>query len=183
MTITEMENKFANDSDVESVDLSGITGGGSPDDFVRDDIYVKIIPASLKGKKPKRFGKRAAFIICEEVDEKGVSKNNAVQVFVSMFDRVAAPYKKLADGTVVKDTDKETARAEGTAVKAWKAAANAKQFVENNMDKIIHIKLTDTVSVREWDNTLNDGKGGYSDTKLRDQKVYQSNFYVPTTGE
>lgn len=180
MTVTEMESKFANDSDVESVDLSGITGGGSPDDFVRDDIYVKIVPASLKGKKPKRFGKRAAFIICEEVDEKGVSKNNAVQVFVSMFDRVATPYKKLADGNVAKDTDKPTVRAEGTAVKAWKAAANAKQFVENNMSSIIHFKLEDTVNVREWDNTLNDGKGGWSDTKLREQKVYHSNFYVPT---
>lgn len=182
MTVTEMENKFANDSDVESVDLTGITGGGSPDDFVRDDIYVKIVPASLKGKKPKRFGKRAAFIICEEVDEKGVSKNNAVQVYVSMFDRVATPYKKLADGTVARDTDKATVRAEGSAVKAWKAAANAKQFVENNMDKIIHFTLEDTVSVREWDNTLNDGKGGYSETKLRDQKVYKSEFHVPTAG-
>ena len=97
----------------------------------------------------------------------------AVQVSLSMFDRTAAPYKKELDGSVVRDKGKETQRASGSAVVDWKKAQNAKAFMEANQGKAIKFTVDATVNVRAWDRNANDGKGGFSTTELREQKVYK----------
>lgn len=174
MTIGEMISKNSNaGGNVATRSLKNVVAGGSADDFVSDGTIVKIIAESAKGFYDRRFGENAVFVVMERcgIDANGatVGTGEAVQVNLSMFDRVAAPYKKEADGKTVRDQSKDTVRASGSTVDAWKRAANAEAFIQDNKDKMFKIDLIDTVSVRAWDRAA----GKFSDTELRDQKVYK----------
>ena len=177
MTVTEMTGKFKTANGSMAVrSLDEVVSGGSAEDFVQDGTIAKIIEASKTGYYDERFGKNAVVVIMEacKLKEDGTVEGTgeAVQVSLSMFDRVAAPYKKEADGTVARDKGKETQRADGSAVADWKKAQNAKAFMEANQGKAIKFSQKALVNVRAWDRNANDGKGGFSTTELREQKVY-----------
>ena len=174
MTIGEMVAKNRNAAgNVATRSLKSVVAGGSADDFVSDGMLLKIIEESKQGFYDKRFGENAVFVIMERcaIDDKGVitGTGEAVQVNLSMFDRVAAPYIKTADGKVERDNKKDTVRANGDTVDAWKRAANAEAFMNDYQGKIFKANLLDTVPVRAWDRAA----GKFSDTELRDQKVYK----------
>lgn len=174
MTIGEMISKNRNAAgNVATRSLKSVVAGGSADDFVSDGMILKVIEESKTGFYDKRFGENAVFVIMERcaVDDKGTitGTGEAVQVNLSMFDRVAAPYVKTADGKVERDNKKDTVRACGDTVDAWKRAANAEAFINDNQGKTFKVNLLDTVSVRAWDRAANK----FSDTELRDQKVYK----------
>lgn len=174
MTIGEMVAKNRNAAgNVATRSLKSVVAGGSADDFVSDGMLLKIIEESKQGFYDKRFGENAVFVIMERcaVDENSniVGTGEAIQVNLSMFDRVAAPYVKIADNKVERDNKKETVRACGDTVDAWKRAPHAEAFMEDNQGKIFKATLLDTVSVRAWDRAA----GKFSDSELRDQKVYK----------
>lgn len=174
MTIGEMMSKNGNaGGNVATRSLKSVVAGGSAEDFVSDGAYVKIIEESQKGFYDKRFGENAVFVVMEACgkDDAGaiVGTGNALQVNLSMFDRIAVPHVKTADGKVERDARKDTVRACGDVVDAWKRAANAEEFMKNNKDRIFHVTLIDTVAVRAWDRAANKP----SDTETRDQKVYK----------
>jgi hypothetical protein len=177
MTVTEMTGKFKTANGSMAVrSLDEVVSGGSAEDFVQDGTIAKIIEASKTGYYDERFGKNAVVVIMEacKLKEDGTVEGTgeAVQVSLSMFDRTAAPYKKEADGTIARDKGKETQRADGSAVADWKKAQNAKAFMEANQGKAIKFSQKALVNVRAWDRNANDGKGGFSTTELREQKVY-----------
>ena len=113
MTIGEMiaKNSVA-DGNIATRSLKNVVSGGNAEDFVQDGTICKIIDQSTKGFYNKRFGENAVFVIMErcELDAQGNinGTGEAVQVNLSMFDRVAAPYTKEADGKVIRDKNKET---------------------------------------------------------------------------
>lgn len=174
MTIGEMlaKNSVA-DGNIATRSLKNVVSGGNAEDFVQDGTICRIIEQSTKGFYNKRFGENAVFVVMErcELDAQGKinSTGEAVQVNLSMFDRVAAPYTKEADGKVIRDKNKETVRATGSMVDAWKRAENAEKFMQDNKDKTFKVSLLDTVTVRAWDNALRK----FSDTETREQKVYK----------
>lgn len=175
MTIGEMIAKNSNaGGNVATRSLKNVVAGGSADDFISDGALVKIIEDSTKGFYDKRFGENAVFVVMEAcgIDEATgaiTGTGNAVQVNLSMFDRVAAPYVKTADGKVERDTNEETVRACGDVVNAWKSAANAEEFMKKYKDKVFKATLLKEVQVRAWDRAA----GKWSETELRPQKVYK----------
>lgn len=174
MTIGEMVAKNRNAAgNIATRSLKSVVAGGSADDFVSDGMLLKFIEESKTGFYDRRFGENAVFVIMERcaVDDKGaiVGTGEAVQVNLSMFDRAATPYIKTADGKVERDLKKETVRANGDTVDAWKRSANAEAFVTDHQNKVFKATLIDTVSTRAWDRAA----GKWSDSELRDQKVYK----------
>ena len=171
MTIGKFENDNVTTRSLKNV-LSGCSFG---EDFVSDGMIVKIIAESVKGFYDKRFSENAIFVIMERccIDNKGkiIGTGEAVRVYLSMFNRVAAPVIKV-DGNIVRDKNKEIVRAMGTTVDAWKNAENAEKFMQDNKDRMFKIELIDTVTVRAWDNVLKKS----SDTETREQKVYKCNW-------
>lgn len=177
MTIVEMKGKNASSPTVMNRDLATVVGGGSAEDFVSDGTIVEITEDSSRGYYDERFGQNAVFVIMArcQMDDKGklVNTGEGVQVNLSIFDRRAAAYKKEADGKVVRDlTRKELIAASGTAVNAWKKAANAAVFMSENKGKRIKFTLADTVLVRAWD-TANKR---FSETETREQKIYNADW-------
>lgn len=161
------------DGNIATRSLKNVVSGGNAEDFVQDGSICKIIEQSVKGFYNKRFGENAVFVVMErcELDAQGQvnGTGEAVQVNLSMFDRVAAPYTKEADGKVIRDKNKETVRAMGSMVDSWKRAENAEKFMQDNKDKTFKVSLLDTVTVRAWDNALKK----FSETDTREQKVYK----------
>lgn len=176
MTINEMSKKFATaKGNMKQRKLDEVVSGGSAEDFIAVGTYAKIVAESTTGYYNENFSKNAVSVImerCELKDGKLVGTGEAVQVPLGVFDRVAAPYKKEADGAIVRDRDHETLRAEGTVIPDWKRAANAKQFMEDNMGKVIYFADVQAVPVRAWDRANNT----FSTTELRDQNVYTINW-------
>jgi hypothetical protein len=171
MKILEMHGKYTNPSgSMKKRNLDEVVAGGAAEDFVQDGDILKIIPQSKEGFYDDRFGKNAVFVITERatVDDKGVKTDldEAVQLNLSAFDRVAAPWRKEADGKLVRDG--ESVRADGTAVKDWKAAKSAKAFFTDNAGKYLKITLKQEVETRAWDRA----SSTWSETELRKQKVY-----------
>lgn len=156
---------------VASKSLNKVTSGSSENDFVTDGLIAKIVEASNKGYYDTNMSENAIYVImevCEVKDGKVTPTGEAVQVYLSMFDRVAVPYAIDAEGEVVRDTTKDTVRASGSVVKDWKRAANAEAFMTEHKNKAMKFTLDETVSVRAWDRAAN----AYSTTRTRDQKVY-----------
>lgn len=176
MTINEMSKKFTTaKGNMKQRKLDEVVSGGSADDFITVGTYAKIIEESKIGYYNENFSKNAVSVImerCELKDGKLVGTGDAVQVPLGAFDRVAAPYKKEADGAIVRDRDHDVLRAEGTVIPDWKRAANAKQFMEDNMGKVLHFASAEIVPVRAWDRANNT----FSTTELRDQNVYTINW-------
>lgn len=173
MTIEQMSAKFANNANIKGCALEKVVSGNTGDETITSGSIGKITAATTKGYRDARFGANAVFVLmqaCTE-DDKGklVDSNNALQVFLSMFDRAVAPYIKLDDGTVVRDETQPVVRAAGTVVDSWKTAANAATFIQDNMDKAMKFTLLQTVDTRSWDNNAN----AYSKTDLRKQNVYK----------
>lgn len=155
--------------------LSKVTSGSSENDFVTDGLVAKIVEASNKGYYDTNMSENALYVImevCAIKDGKVTSTGEAVQVYLSMFDRVAAPYTIDAEGEVVRDKSKDVVRAEGSVVADWKRAANAEAFMTANKDKAMKFELLDTVDVRAWDRAAN----AFSTTRTREQKVYKINW-------
>lgn len=153
-------------------ELDTVVSGGSAEDFVADGTIARIVKESTVGYYDERLSKNAVSVImerCDIQDGKIVPTGEAVQVPLGMFDRIATPYKKEADGTVVREKGKDSVRATGTVVADWKKAENAKAFMNANMGKVIKFAVAATVNVRAWDSTAN----APSKTELREQKVYQ----------
>lgn len=174
MTIGEMVTKNSNaGGNVATRSLKNVVAGGSAEDFVSDGMLVKIVEESTKGFYDKRFGENAVFVIMERCakNDAGVIEGTgeAVQVNLSMFDRVAAPYIAMADGKVARDKSKDTVRAEGSVVSDWKRAANAEEFMKSKKGQVFKIDLIESVPVRAWDRAA----GAWSETELREQKVYK----------
>lgn len=176
MTVAEMYAKSNQaNGNAGKRSLKTVQSGGSAEDFVQDGMLVRIVEESKDGFFPKNFSENAVYVIMEQVaydDNNNIVAIGAVQVNLSMFDRVATPFKKEADGTVVRDLTKETVRAEGSVVNDWKRAANAEEFMINNKGKIFKISLLDTVTVRAWDRAAK----AFSNTETREQKVYKSEW-------
>lgn len=177
MTIQEMSGKFKTPNGTMAVrELDGVVSGGSAEDFVADGTIARIIEESKVGYYDERISKNAVSVIMEKctIDDKGkvVPTGEAVQVPLGMFDRIATPYKKEADGTVIRDAGKESVRAAGTTVADWKKAPNAKAFMTANVGKAIKFEVAATVNVRAWDRAAN----ALSKTELREQKVYSINW-------
>lgn len=176
MTVAEMYAKATQaNGNAGKRSLKTVQSGGSAEDFVQDGMLIRIVEESKEGFYPKGFSENAVYVIMEQValdDQNNPVAVGAVQVNLSMFDRVAAPFKKEADGTVVRDAMKETVRAEGNVVNDWKRAANAEEFMINNKGRIFKITLLDTVTVRAWDRAAK----GFSNTETREQKVYKSEW-------
>lgn len=176
MTIQEMASKFKTvGGNIATRDLSNVVSGGSSEDFVADGVIAKIIEESKQGFYDKRFGENAVNVImerCEIKDGAVVGTGEAVQIPLSMFDRVAAPHIKENDGTVVRDKNRELVRATGSTVDAWKRAANAGKFIAENLGKAIKFTVIDTVTVRAWDRVAN----ALSKTETREQKVYNADW-------
>lgn len=152
--------------------LEGVISGGSAEDVVSNGTVCKIVEASKTGYYDKRMGERVVFVLMQRMDEdkdgKLVDTEDGVQVYLGMFDRIAVPYTKEADGTVVRDKNGITERASGTVVTDWKNAKNAAEFIANNMGKCMKFTLAKTVPVRAWDRVANER----SKTELRNQNVY-----------
>jgi hypothetical protein len=178
MTITAMveKNKVVNGGNIETRSLETIVGGGSEADFISDDTIVKIIEESKVGYYDKRISKNAIFVIMQRAtkDEDGniIDTDEAVQVPLSVFDRIAVPYTKDAEGMVVRNREKDTERASGSVVDAWKSSPNAAKFMETYESKYIHFKVKAEVDVRAWSRAAND----WSQTELRSQKVFSANW-------
>lgn len=155
--------------------LSKVTSGSSENDFVTDGLVAKIVEASNKGYYDTNTSENALYVImetCTVKDGKVTPTGEAVQVYLSMFDRVAAPYTIDAEGEVVRDKSKDIVRAEGSVVADWKRAANAEAFMTANKDKAMKFELLETVEVRAWDNAAK----AFSTTRTREQKVYKINW-------
>jgi hypothetical protein len=157
---------------VASKSLSKVTSGSSENDFVKDGLVARIIEDSNKGYYDTAIGENALYVIMEVCTVKnGVVRGTgeAVQVYLSMFDRVAAPYMIDAAGDVVRDRSKNPVRASGSVVDTWKRAANAEAFMTANKDRAMKFTLEAKVEVRAWDRTAN----SFSTTRTREQKVYK----------
>lgn len=158
---------------IASRTLEGVISGGTAEDVVSNGTVCKIVEASKTGYYDKRMGERVVFVIMQRMDEdaegKLVDTEDGVQVYLGMFDRIAVPYLKEADGTVVRDKNGITERASGTVVNDWKNAKNAAEFIANNMGKCMKFSLDKTVPVRAWDRVANE----LSKTELREQNVYK----------
>ena len=156
--------------------LSKVTSGSSENDFVTDGLVAKIVEASNKGYYDTNMSENAIYVIMEvcTVGKDGAvtPTGEAVQVYLSMFDRVAAPYTIDAEGEVVRDKSKDIVRAEGSVVADWKRAANAEAFMTANKDKAMKFELLETVDVRAWDSAAK----AFSTTRTREQKVYKINW-------
>ena len=155
--------------------LSKVTSGSSENDFVTDGLVAKIVEASNKGYYDTNMSENALYVImevCTIKDGKATPTGEAVQVYLSMFDRVAAPYTIDAEGEVVRDKSKDIVRAEGSVVADWKRAANAEAFMTANKDKAMKFELLETVDVRAWDSAAK----AFSTTRTREQKVYKINW-------
>ena len=176
MRIAEMNEKFKAVGGNTSVrDLTEVVSGGSAEDFVADGTITRIIEESKQGFYDNRMSKNAVFVImerCELKDGKVEPTGEAVQVSLSMFDRIATPYVKLADGTTAREVGKESVRADGTLVPDWKRAKNAKEFMTTHMGKAMKFTVKNTVNVRAWDRAAE----GWSKTELREQKVYTTDW-------
>lgn len=170
MKIIEMSAKYESSKSLKTRDLGEITAGGSAEDFVQDGDVLKIVDASQKGFYDDRFGKNAVFVIVERAtvkdDGSKVDLDEAVQLNLSAFDRVVAPWAQQADGSLARDG--ESVRADGTAVKDWKSAKNAKQFLKDNQGKYLKFTLKKEVETRAWDRAA----GAWSTTELMSRKVY-----------
>lgn len=176
MTILEMSTKYNTaDGRMKVTPLTSVVSGGSADDFIVDGTIAIIIEESKKGYYDERYSKNAVSVIMAkgELQADGTVKNlgEAVIVPLSVFDRVAGEYELNADGKAER-TNRELVLATGTAVDTWKRAANAARFIEQNMGKAIKFELIANVKVRAWDRAA----GKASDSELRDQKVYKSNW-------
>lgn len=158
---------------IASRTLEGVISGGTAEDVVSNGTICKIVEASKTGYYDKRMGERVVFVLMQRMDEdeqgKLVDTGDGVQVYLGMFDRVAVPYIKEADGAVVRDKNGITERACGTVIDTWKAAKNAAEFIAANMGKSMKFTLHKTVQVRAWDRKLNE----ISKTELREQNVYK----------
>ena len=176
MTVAEMYAKASQaNGNAGKRSLKTVQSGGSAEDFVQDGMIVRIVEESKEGFYPKNFSENAVYVIMEQVafdDNRQPVAVGAVQVNLSMFDRIAAPFKKEADGTVVRDATKETVRAAGNVVDDWKRSANAEEFMVGNKGRIFKITLLDTVTVRAWDRAAKT----FSNTETREQKVYKSEW-------
>lgn len=179
MTIKEMSNKFkVAGSNMKTRSLADVVSGGSAEDFVQVGLVAKIVPASTTGYYNERFGKNAVTVIMErhDIDENGklveVENPQAVQVPLSVFDRVAAPYIQETNNgvtTVTRDKGADTVRATGSVIKDWKSARHAEEFMKKFMGSTIHFISATAVNVRAWDNQAQ----AWSTSELREQKVYQ----------
>lgn len=152
--------------------LNKVTSGSSENDFVADGTIARIVEESNKGYYDTNMSENALYVImeaCTMKDGKVTPSGEAVQVYLSTFDRVAAPYVIDDEGEVVRDKSKDIVRATGTVVKDWKRAANAAEFMESHKEKAMKFSLIETVDVRAWDNNTN----AYSTTRTREQKVYK----------
>ena len=79
---------------IASKGLGKITSGSSENDFVQDGLVARIVEASNKGYYDKNMSENAVFVImevCTVKDGKVTPTGEAVQVYLSMFDRIAAP--------------------------------------------------------------------------------------------
>lgn len=152
--------------------LGKVTSGSSENDFVTDGLIARIVEASNKGYYDTNMSENALYVImevCTMKDGKATPTGEAVQVYLSMFDRVAAPYLIDAEGVVVRDQTKDIVRASGSVVKDWKCAPNAEAFMLGNVGKAMKFNLDATVDVRAWDRASN----AFSTTRTREQKVYK----------
>lgn len=178
MKIEEMVAKFGNTGgNVKTKPLSKVTSGSSENDFVADGLLARIVEASSRGYYQTNMSENAVYVIMEVCtkDKSGklIPTGEAVQVYLSMFDRIAVPYAIDAEGFVVKDpNDSTTRRASGSVVNDWKRAANAEDFMKNNLNKVMQFELDETVKVRAWDRA----NKTFSTTDLRDQKIYKINW-------
>jgi hypothetical protein len=157
---------------IASKSLSKVTSGSSENDFVQDGLIARIIEGSNKGYYDNTMSENAIYVImevCTVKDGKVNPTGEAVQVYLSMFDRVAVPYLVDAEGDVVRDSSKDTVRASGSVVDTWKRAANAEAFMTANKDKAMKFTLDAKVEVRAWDRAAN----AFSTTRTREQKVYK----------
>ena len=168
-----MVAKYGNDSGkVASKSLSKITSGSSENDFVTDGLIARIVEESNKGYYDLKLGENAIYVIMEVCAFKNGRirpTGAAVQVYISMFDRVAAPYTIDYKGEVVRDRTKNIVRASGSVVDTWKCAANAEAFMIANKHRAMKFTLDAIVEVRAWDRASN----SFSTTKTREQKVYK----------
>lgn len=174
MKITEMSDKLKNaKGSFKTRNLEEVVAGGSAEDFLQDGDLVKIVEQSKEGFYDERFGKNAVVVImerCVEKDGKIEGTGEAVQFALSNFDRAVVPYRKEADGQLVRDG--ETIRADGTAVVSWKASKSAKAFMTDNMGKVMRYTVKQEVSTRAWNRAANT----WSDTELMDRKVGTINW-------
>lgn len=157
---------------IASKSLNTVTSGSSENDFVNDGLIARIVEESNKGYYDTNMSENALYVImesCTMKDGKVTPSGEAVQVYLSMFDRVAAPYTIDDEGEVVRDTSKDIVRASGSVVVDWKKCPNAAEFMKSNKDKAMKFSLLETVDVRAWDRAAN----AYSTTKVREQKVYK----------
>lgn len=172
MQIAQMNAKFKTANGTMAVrDLGEVVSGGGAEDLVQDGTICRIIEESKTGFYDTRFSKNAVSVImeaCVMKDGKPEPTGEAVQVALGMFDRIAVPHVKLADGTVAREVGKDTIRANGSAVADWKKAENAKKFMEAHMGRVMKFNLFATINVRAWDREAN----APSKTDLREQKVY-----------
>jgi hypothetical protein len=175
MKIEEMVAKFSNiGGNVASKSLSKITSGSSENDFVTDGLFARIVEASQRGYYQTNMSENAVYVIMEVCTKGKAGKftptGEAVQVYLSMFDRVAVPYTIDAEGFAVRDPqDCTIRRASGSVVDTWKRAANAEEFMKANLNKVMQFNLNETIKVRAWDRA----NKTFSTTELRDQKIYK----------
>ena len=185
MKIEEMVAKFGNKGgNVASKSLSKVTSGSSENDFVADGLFARIVEASQRGYYQTNMSENAVYVIMEVCTKDKAGKftptGEAVQVYLSMFDRVAVPYAIDAEGFVVRDPqDSTTRRASGSVVDTWKRAANAEEFMKTNLNKVMQFNLDETVKVRAWDRA----NKTFSATELRDQKIYKIEWVGEIAGE
>lgn len=157
---------------VASKSLNKVTSGSSENDFIADGTIARIIEESNKGYYDTNMSENALYVImeaCTMKDGKVTPTGEAVQVYLSTFDRAAAPYVIDDEGEVVRDRSKDVVRATGTVVNDWKRAENAEVFMKTYKEKAMKFSLLETVDVRAWDANANT----YSTTKVREQKVYK----------
>lgn len=180
-----MVAKFGNKSgNVASKSLSKVTSGSSENDFVADGLFARIVEASQRGYYQTNMSENAVYVIMEVCTKDKAGKftptGEAVQVYLSMFDRVAVPYAIDSEGFIVKDpNDSTTRRASGSVVDTWKRAANAEEFMKANLNKVMQFNLDETVKVRAWDRA----NKTFSTTDLRDQKIYKIEWVGEIAGE
>lgn len=185
MKIEEMVAKFGNKGgNVASKSLSKVTSGSSENDFVADGLFARIVKDSQRGYYQTNMSENAVYVIMEVCTKDKAGKftptGEAVQVYLSMFDRVAVPYAIDGEGFVVRDpNDSTTRRASGSVVDTWKRAANAEEFMKANLNKVMQFNLDETVKVRAWDRA----NKTFSTTELRDQKIYKIEWVGEIAGE
>lgn len=149
--------------------IDEVIHGGCANDFIQDGGIYKIIDKSCEGFYDERYSKNAVVVImecCVKNDKGKIEGTGEAFINLSAFDRSAIPYKKEADGFLVRDGERVCA--DGTVVVTWKASKNAKSFMKDNVGRYFTTKLKKKVPVRAWDRAAE----AYSKTELRDQNVY-----------